>query len=414
MTGSCANEDAADVLPQSLVGQTHIVTGGDSSVGMAAVEAIASAGATVIIASRSSAKGEAAAERIRRETGALVTFVPVDLASFASVRRAAVRLRHVVSQAGNGRLDSLILCAGVLGVQGDAADTWITAAGLESTMMINYFSHALLVEELLPLLRASTARVVEVSSSASIYPCDWQGGPPSLSAERWLSECTSLANIAWASHTLPTGDSGMGLPAPSTYGLSKFAQVVHAKQLAEREPSLLAFSVNPGLVSRGSTMVSKGVPAATEAEWCRWNDELYAHACPYTASQGAATLVYLATGDAVALAASNGGFFADCTVRDADLNDGARLHGGSAYASAFYNLTLDEIARGTRAEQLREVTGTAEFGKFTAIAGGSDRMAGWPLTVVQACALCGSVLLASGQLRRSRQRSRRPEALLLM
>ena len=342
---SCASQPAASLLvDRSLRGQVHIVTGGDSNAGRAAADALAGAGATVLIAARSQAKGEEAAESISRQSGSRVVFVPLDLTSFASVRRAAFQL---LSEAG-GRIDSVVLCAGVIGVRGTAVSSWITASGLESTMMINYFGHALLVETLLPTLRVSGARVIEVASSTVLFPCDWANV---------TSDCTTLENVALVSHTIPTGASSMGLAGASTYGVSKYAQAVHAKELAWREPSLLAFSVNPGLMGATSTMVAEGVTDDTLASWCEWNKATYgpAHECPYSPAQGAASIVFLATADRAGLAPSNGGFFADCELHDSDLTKLGEslpdLRRGSSYTAAFFDLTRAEIARGMQAEE---------------------------------------------------------------
>ena len=93
---SCANEDATAVLRgRDLTNTVHVVTGGDSGLGYTTSAALAAAKATVVIASRDESKGRAAAAQLIEETGnARVSFVLIDLADFASVRRAASQVRE--------------------------------------------------------------------------------------------------------------------------------------------------------------------------------------------------------------------------------------------------------------------------------------------------------------------------------
>ncbi|XP_064250923.1 flotillin-2 isoform X3 [Passer domesticus] len=73
-----------------LRGRTAIVTGGSSGIGAATALELARCGARVILATRSARRGEAAASRIRRESGNNeVLFMHLDLASLRSVRAFA-------------------------------------------------------------------------------------------------------------------------------------------------------------------------------------------------------------------------------------------------------------------------------------------------------------------------------------
>src|ERR1700680_846116 len=91
-------------------GRRAIVTGANSGIGYPAARELARAGATVVLACRDAQKGQAAAERLRREVpGAHVELGLLDLASLHSVRSFAAReLEHGLP------LDLLINNAGVM------------------------------------------------------------------------------------------------------------------------------------------------------------------------------------------------------------------------------------------------------------------------------------------------------------
>ena len=71
-----------------LTGKVAIVTGGNSGIGKEAAVGIAQAGAHVVIAARNPAKAAAALTEIetRADARGRVETIPIDLASFASVR----------------------------------------------------------------------------------------------------------------------------------------------------------------------------------------------------------------------------------------------------------------------------------------------------------------------------------------
>ena len=92
----------ADIPPQN--GKFAIVTGANSGIGYDTALELARAGAEVIIATRNSARGDAAVARIKAESPhALVRFEMLDLASLSSVQHFAGRMK-----AGHGRLDILV------------------------------------------------------------------------------------------------------------------------------------------------------------------------------------------------------------------------------------------------------------------------------------------------------------------
>src|SRR5512134_1819313 len=91
--------------------RTFLVTGANSGIGRALVEALAARGARVILAARSAERTAPVLAGIRRRyPDAEASFVRIDLADFGSIRQAAEELRA----AGHG-LDVLVNNAGVAG-----------------------------------------------------------------------------------------------------------------------------------------------------------------------------------------------------------------------------------------------------------------------------------------------------------
>ncbi|GAA4682858.1 SDR family NAD(P)-dependent oxidoreductase [Pseudonocardia yuanmonensis] len=144
------NRRTADLPDQT--GRTVLVTGATSGLGRASAEALAAAGARVLLTARDPARGRAVAGPIGAE------LVELDLADLASVRRAAAEVRERTGD----RLDVLMANAGVMGTPPLA-----TVDGFELQIGTNHLGHAALTWLLMPALRTGPAsRVVVVSSLA--------------------------------------------------------------------------------------------------------------------------------------------------------------------------------------------------------------------------------------------------------
>jgi NAD(P)-dependent dehydrogenase (short-subunit alcohol dehydrogenase family) len=126
-------------------GRTVIVTGANSGIGRAAADALAGAGARVVLAVRFTDKGQAAAGAISGETEVR----RLDLASLDSVREFA--------SAWEGDIDALINNAGVM-----VPPLTRTAEGFELQFGTNHLGHFALTNL---LLEHVTGRVVTVSST---------------------------------------------------------------------------------------------------------------------------------------------------------------------------------------------------------------------------------------------------------
>ncbi len=169
---------AAEMPDQT--GRTVVVTGANSGLGESAARALAEHGATVVLACRNVAKGEAAAARMTGD----VTVRRLDLADLSSVREFA---------AATGPLDVLVNNAGVM-----AVPLARTADGFELQIGTNFLGHFALTGLLLPKVRD---RVVTLSSGAhragriDLLDLNWRTRP----YRRWAAYGQSkLADLMFA------------------------------------------------------------------------------------------------------------------------------------------------------------------------------------------------------------------------
>lgn len=140
-----------------LRGRRVIVTGGASGLGLETSRALAKAGASLTLAVRNAAQGDAAVNALGEETGNRDIHVGLlDLADPASVKRFAnTWLARGVA------LHMLINNAGIM-----ACPLTRTAQGWELQFATNHLGHFALTRALLPLLlKAEAPRVVALSSS---------------------------------------------------------------------------------------------------------------------------------------------------------------------------------------------------------------------------------------------------------
>jgi NAD(P)-dependent dehydrogenase (short-subunit alcohol dehydrogenase family) len=141
-----------------LSGKSIIVTGANSGIGYYTALELAKAGAEVVLACRSAAKGEAAAAKVNAEAPGRARFMPLDLADFASVQAFAASYKET-----HGKLDILINNAGVMATP----QRHVTAQGYEQQFGVNFLGHFLLTSLLLiTLMNAPAPRVIQLSSIA--------------------------------------------------------------------------------------------------------------------------------------------------------------------------------------------------------------------------------------------------------
>ncbi|MBV9817069.1 MAG: SDR family NAD(P)-dependent oxidoreductase, partial [Solirubrobacterales bacterium] len=137
---------AADMPDQS--GRVAVVTGANSGLGLVTARELARVGATVVMACRSTARGDEAATSIHSAVpGAALEVEALDLADLESVRSFAGRMGEA-----HGRLDLLINNAGIM-----AAPRRLTKDGFESQIGTNHLGHFALTGLLLGGLERAAA-----------------------------------------------------------------------------------------------------------------------------------------------------------------------------------------------------------------------------------------------------------------
>jgi NAD(P)-dependent dehydrogenase (short-subunit alcohol dehydrogenase family) len=144
-------------MTTDMQGKTVLITGGNSGIGKETAVALARAGAAVVFTSRDPHRGEQAAADIRQRSGADVHVMPLDLASFASIRAFAADFLQRYE-----RLHVLINNAGLI-----LSQRTETREGFETTFGVNHLGHFLLTDLLLDRIKASApARIINVASRA--------------------------------------------------------------------------------------------------------------------------------------------------------------------------------------------------------------------------------------------------------
>lgn len=146
-----------------LSGKLALVTGASRGIGAATAEALALAGAHVILTARSGAALEEVEERIHASGGS-ATIAPMDLTEGESIGKLAVA-------AGErwGKLDILVLNAAMLGALTPVQD--IDAKEYARLISLNLLANQALIAAFDPLLRkAGKGEVVALTSSVGDEP----------------------------------------------------------------------------------------------------------------------------------------------------------------------------------------------------------------------------------------------------
>ncbi len=150
-----------DIKPFS--GRSALVTGASRGIGAAIAEALAAAGAHVIMVARTAAALEEVEERIHAAGGS-ATIAPLDLTEGESIAKlgAAVAERW-------GKLDMLVLNAAILGSLTPVQD--IDPKEYSRVLTLNLLANQALIAAFDPLLRkADRADVVALTSSVGAKP----------------------------------------------------------------------------------------------------------------------------------------------------------------------------------------------------------------------------------------------------
>jgi len=196
-------------------GKTAIVTG-TGGIGFEIANALAGAGANVIIAGRNMEEGAKAVLKICEACpDAIVRFKKLDLADRDSIKAFCEKMKSELSS-----LDTLMCIAGLM--MPDKLRK--TKEGIEQQFAVNYLGHYALTAELFTLLKASKdARVVTISS---------------------------IANRP-GRFDLDDATASRGYSASTSYALSKLCCLMFTIELTQRSKEkgwgVKAYSVHPGL-----------------------------------------------------------------------------------------------------------------------------------------------------------------------
>ncbi|HMG65550.1 MAG TPA: SDR family NAD(P)-dependent oxidoreductase, partial [Streptosporangiaceae bacterium] len=203
-------------MPGDLAGRAFLVTGGSTGIGLATATSLAARGGRVCITSRSVARGQAAVAGIAAATGnAEVSFLQLDLADLASVRRSAQEFLD-----RGGPLHVLINNAGLAGRRG------LTADGFELAFGVNHLGTFAFTTALLDRLAGSgPARVVTVSSDA-----------------HYAAKGIDFTTVRRRTRSIT------GLPE---YQVSKLGNVLFSQELARRlaGTGVTSYALHPGVVA---------------------------------------------------------------------------------------------------------------------------------------------------------------------
>jgi len=153
MTKSLQQIQWNEYLVPRLENKVVIVTGGNSGLGLENVRALATAGATVVMACRNTEKGNTAKKQLG-EVANIVDVRELDLASLQSIRTFADTLPYKA-------IDILINNAGVM-----APPRALTDDGFELQFGTNHLGHFALTLLLLKKIDSVSGRIVTVSSNA--------------------------------------------------------------------------------------------------------------------------------------------------------------------------------------------------------------------------------------------------------
>lgn len=166
-----------------LAGQVALVTGASRGIGAAIAEALAQAGAHVVLTGRDTSQLEAVEQRIF-DNGGSATIAPVDLADADGI----ARLANAIAERWH-KLDILVHSAAILPELMAAKD--IDQTAFSKALTINVLATQALIARFDPLLRASAdPRFVYLTTSVATAPrAFWGAYAASKAAAETLLDC---------------------------------------------------------------------------------------------------------------------------------------------------------------------------------------------------------------------------------
>jgi len=155
--------------PKPFENKLALVTGASRGIGAATAEALAAAGAHVILTARTAQSLEQVEERIHA-AGGTATIAPMDLTESESIQKLA----QAVAERW-GSLDIMVLNAAMLGSLSPVEH--LDPKELDRVFKLNVFANQALISAFDPLLRrAERAEVIGITSSVGADPRAFWGG----------------------------------------------------------------------------------------------------------------------------------------------------------------------------------------------------------------------------------------------
>ncbi len=209
--------------------KTILITGATSGIGFSAAKAFSRRGAAVIGMGSSEQSCRSAAEEIRKNSNMTgVTWIAADFTSLNQIREAAGKIISLVDERYNGRIDVLINNAGTF-------SEWYRATedGYEMQFTVNYLSHFLLTNLLIPRVGSGPLKEDENIRKGCIL---------NVSSGSHYHTTMHWNDIMYRKHYHPL----------LAYKQSKLAMVLFSNELNRRfaeRYGIRAYAVDPGLVN---------------------------------------------------------------------------------------------------------------------------------------------------------------------
>ena len=277
----------------TLKGKTAIVTGANSGMGLATVEALSDKGATVIMLCRSEERGKAAFARLMENRERSLDLILCDLGDYESIRNFVMRVKEKYTQ-----VDILVNNAGFISL-----DRQETKEGVERQFGINHLGHFLLTTQLIDMMRPGSRIVVVASGAHKVGKIHFDD----INLKKHFNVITA-------------------------YSQSKRANVLFTREMARR---LKKRRISVNCCHPGAVATNIGIDRETG-----FGKTITGLLKPVfqTPAEGAGTAIYLATSDEV----SNitGGYFYRCRIAKSSKRSRSRI-----LAKRLYDLS-EEMVRG--------------------------------------------------------------------
>ncbi|KAI3389521.1 hypothetical protein SNEBB_005770 [Seison nebaliae] len=268
-----------------------VITGGNTGIGKATAENLATRGARVIILCRDEGKGLAAVNELKTKTfNDNIEMIQLDLSCINSIKKGTEELRKKTT-----KINILILNAGIM-----ACDELKTNDGFDMQMGVNHLGHFLFTSLVIDLLKVENSsdnceksRIVVLSSMAHTVSDNLKF------EDKYYEDKTAIPKGKVTDFNF----QHISYSRTLAYGRSKLANILFVRELARRvkKNNINAYAVHPGVVK---TELTRYLPSSMKIPLSMMN--------PFTKTitEGAQTTIACAVDDSFENA--TGLYYADC------------------------------------------------------------------------------------------------------